>query len=60
VHYLVMEHLPGQTLADRLLNGPLPLPAAREALVVVPDGRTIDYGAKRTESNVAPGLQGRV
>ena len=26
--YLVMEHLPGQTLADRLLKGPLPLAQA--------------------------------
>jgi serine/threonine protein kinase len=28
IHYLVMEYLPGQTLADRLLKGALPLAQA--------------------------------
>jgi serine/threonine-protein kinase len=33
--YLVMEHLPGQTLADRLLKGPLPLPQALDVAVQI-------------------------
>ncbi len=36
----------------RVIPVTLPLPAAREAIAVSPDGRTIYYGAQRTESNV--------
>ena len=35
--YLVMEHLPGQTLADRLLKGPLPLPQALDVAAQIAD-----------------------
>ena len=37
VHYLVMEHLPGQTLADRLLKGPLPLTQALDIAAQIAD-----------------------
>jgi len=33
--YLVMEHLPGQTLADRVLKGPLPLAQALDIAVQI-------------------------
>ena len=35
--YLVMEHLPGQTLADRLLKGPLPLAQALDIAAQIAD-----------------------
>jgi Tol biopolymer transport system component len=36
----------------RVIPVTLPLPAAREAIAIAPDGRTIYYGAQRIESNV--------
>jgi len=37
IHYLVMEHLEGQTLADRLLKGKLPLEQALELAAQIAD-----------------------
>jgi len=37
IHYLVMEHLEGQTLADRLLKGKLPLEQAIELAAQIAD-----------------------
>ncbi|HYN10068.1 MAG TPA: protein kinase [Vicinamibacterales bacterium] len=36
----------------RVIPVTLPLPAAREAVAIAPDGRTIYYGAQQIESNV--------
>jgi Tol biopolymer transport system component len=46
---VIVDVLPGKR---RVIPVTLPLPAAREAIAVSPDGRTIYYGAQRTESNV--------
>src|SRR5512137_1298947 len=35
--FLVMEHLTGETLADRLKKGPIPLPQALEAGIQIAD-----------------------
>jgi len=45
IRFLVMEHLEGQTLADRLVRGPLPLPELLRCAIEIADA--LDHAHRR-------------
>jgi len=54
IHYLVMEHLEGVTLAERLKKGPLPLDEVLRYAVEVSDALDKAHRAKVTHRDIKP------
>ena len=54
VHYLVMEHLDGTSLAERLVNGPLPLEQALDVAIQMADALGKAHGNGVVHRDVSP------
>jgi serine/threonine-protein kinase len=55
VHYLVMEFLEGETLAQRLLNGPLPLDQVLKYAIEISDALDKAHRSGATHRDIKPG-----
>jgi serine/threonine protein kinase len=53
--YLVMEHLTGETLGDRLKKGPLPLPLALEVAVQIAEALAVAHKQGIVHRDLKPG-----
>jgi serine/threonine-protein kinase len=53
--YLVMEHLPGQTLADRLLKGPVPLVQALDVAAQIAEALDVAHKHGIIHRDLKPG-----